>query len=248
VHRRKLPLSVVGIPKTIDNDILYFDQSFGFNTAFSEATRAIVAARNEASSQLNGVGLVKLMGRNSGFVACAASLSMADVHFVLIPEAEFALEGPQGLLQQIRNKLSQIGHAVIVVAEGAGQNLMKSKSLSQDRSGNKKLLDIGTFLKEEIVAYFKSEGLEINLKYIDPSYIIRSVPASAYDSSFCLGLAQNAVHAAMSGRTQMVVGRRSNHMVHLPMDLITSGKRYVDTNGPLWKAVLDTTGQNSCLI
>jgi 6-phosphofructokinase 1 len=243
IASRDAPIAVVGIPKTIDNDIMYIEQSFGFQTAFSEATRYIRAVHTEATGAPNGVGLVKLMGRHSGFIACYASLAMSDANFVLIPEVPFSLEGPNGLFNVLRRRLEARNHAVIVVAEGAGQELMQSAGQGTDASGNKMLGDIGSWLKERISAHFKSVPMEINLKYIDPSYAIRSVPANPHDSVYCIRLAHAAVHAAMSGRTEMVVGRWHGRFVHVPMTLATRERYKVDPDGDLWMAVLEATGQ-----
>ena len=242
ITKRNLKISVVGIPKTIDNDIMFVDQSFGFQTAFSEAAKAIRAAHVEACGAPGGVGLVKLMGRHSGFIACYASLAMSDANFVLIPEVPFQLEGENGVLACLRRRLEKRGHAVIVVAEGAGQDLMASLNAT-DASGNKRLNDIGVWLKDRITEHFHQNKLELNLKYIDPSYVIRSVPANPYDSVFCTRLAHNAVHAAMCGRTEMVVSRWHTRFVHVPMPLAIRERNCVDPNGDLWMTVLESTGQ-----
>jgi 6-phosphofructokinase 1 len=236
-------IGVVGIPKTIDNDIMFIDQSFGFQTAFSEATKSIRAAHVESTGAPNGVGLVKLMGRHSGFIACYASLAMSDVNFVLIPEVPFQLEGDGGLLAVLRRRLEARSHAVVVVAEGAGQDLMDAAGAGTDASGNKKLTDVGPWLRDGITSYFKSIGVELNLKYIDPSYAIRSVPANPHDSVYCVRLAHNAVHAAMSGRTEMVIGRWHGRFVHVPMSLAIRQRNTVDPHGDLWMSVLEATGQ-----
>lgn len=236
-------ISVVGIPKTVDNDILYIDQSFGFETAFSQAVNAIKSAHNESLGAPNGIGLVKLMGRHSGFIACFAALAMNDVNFVLIPEVPFRLEGRKGFFNVLKHRINKRGHAVIVVAEGTGQNLIKHAKSGVDRSGNVRLRDIGLFLKEKVIAYFHRQQVEINLKYIDPSYLIRSVPASPQDSVYCLRLAENAVHAAMCGKTRVIIAKRHNQYVHLPMYLLASGRKHVDPKGGLWSAVMAATGQ-----
>jgi 6-phosphofructokinase 1 len=237
---------VVGIPKTIDNDIPLIDQSFGFQTAFSLASDAIRAARVEAKSTANGVGLVRLMGRHSGFIACYAALAHSDADVVLIPEVPFTLDGPHGLLEYVRQRVSERGNAVIVVAEGAGQDLLgRETNLTEDRdaSGNKKLRDIGPYLRAQLTEHFEKAGIETSIRYIDPSYAIRSVPANPYDSVYCVRLSQAAVHAAMSGRTEMVVGRWRRRFVHLPMALAVSRRNQVDPRGDLWMAVLESTGQ-----
>ena len=236
-------IAVVGIPKTIDNDIMFIDQSFGFQTAFSEATKSIRAAQVESTGAPNGVGLVKLMGRHSGFIACYASLAISGVNFVLIPEVPFKLEGEAGLLAALRRRLEIRGSAVIVVAEGAGQELMDSGPGGTDASGNKRLTDVGPWLRDRIAGHFKSAGVELNLKYIDPSYAIRSVPANPHDSVYCVRLAHNAVHAAMSGRTQTLIGRWRGRFVHVPMALAIRQRNSVDPHGDLWMSVLETTGQ-----
>jgi 6-phosphofructokinase 1 len=239
-------IAVVGIPKTIDNDIPYIDQSFGFQTAFAEATKSIRSAHVEAKASPNGVGLVKLMGRHSGFIACYAALAEPDANYVLIPEVPFALDGPRGFLHHLLERVRGRGHAVIVVAEGAGQHLVPTEEASVDASGNKKLLDIGLFLRTRITDYFAAAGVELNLKYIDPSYAIRSVEANPFDSVYCIRLAQNAVHAAMAGRTGMVVGRWRGRYVHIPMALAVSRRNQVCPDGDLWLSVLEATGQPQC--
>jgi len=240
---RDLKISVIGIPKTIDNDLEYMDKSFGFETAFAEAVRVVRCAHSEAKGHANGVGLVKLMGRDSGFIAAFAAIADNCVNYVLIPESPFQLEGKKGLLACLEGRLDGRGHAVIVVAEGAGQHLMANDNSAKDASGNAKFGDIGPFLKKQIEAHFKSLGREINLKYIDPSYIIRSVPASPQDSIYCLRLAQHAVHAGMAGKTNMVVGRWHGHHVNLPISVVTVRRRKVGLQGDLWLSVLEATGQ-----
>jgi 6-phosphofructokinase 1 len=234
-----LKTSVIGIPKTIDNDICYIQRSFGFATAVSEAGRAIVSAHTEAQGARNGIGLVKLMGRESGFIAAYAALAYSDVNFCLIPEIPFTVET---FLRVLGERLDRRGHAVIVVAEGAGQDIVE-KTGERDASGNVRLRDIGVFLRDQIHAHFKRSGTEINLKYIDPSYTIRSVPADANDSAFCLLLGQNAVHAGMLGRTNMVVGFWGNEFTHVPMPLATRRRNRVDPEGWVWNSVLTVTGQ-----
>ena len=243
ITERGLRIAVVGIPKTIDNDIPLIDQSFGFQTAFSLASDAIRAARVEAKSTANGVGLVRLMGRHSGFIACYAALARSDADVVLIPEVPFVLDGPHGLLEHVRQRVAERGNAVVVVAEGAGQDLLEGGHGGNDASGNTKLRDIGPFLRTRLVEHFEKEGVETSIRYIDPSYAIRSVPANPYDSVYCVRLSQAAVHAAMSGRTEMVVGRWRRRFVHLPMALAVSRRNQVDPRGDLWMAVLESTGQ-----
>jgi len=239
IQKRGLKISVIGIPKTIDNDISYTQMSLGFQTAVSEARRVTYAAHSEAEGHRNGIGLVKLMGRESGFIAAYASLADTQVNFCLIPEVPFKLEV---FLKALQRRLENRGHAVIVVAEGAGQDLME-KSFDQDASGNIRLNDIGIFLREKIREYFSKIGMEINLKYIDPSYTIRSMPANAFDSSFCLLLGHHAVHAGMAGRSGMVVGYWKNIFIHLPIPLATSKRKKIDPEGFFWSSVLAATGQ-----
>jgi 6-phosphofructokinase 1 len=231
IERRGLKKAVVGIPKTIDNDIRYLDKSFGFETAFDAAVQAVNCAYVEATGAVNGVGLVKLMGRDSGFIACYAALAGSNVDFVLIPEVAFELEGEGGLLECLRHRLMKRGSAVVVVAEGAGQHLMVNDNTT-DASGNKRYGDIGQFLKDRINARFKERRTEVNLKYIDPSYIVRSVPA---------------VHAGMAGKTGMLVGRWHGSFIHLPLQLVTQGRRKVDPTQELWHSVLQCTGQPSMM-
>jgi len=242
IERRGLKKAVVGIPKTIDNDIMFLDKSFGFETAFGVAVQALKCAHSEALGSMNGIGLVKLMGRDSGFIASYASLAGSNVDFVLIPEVEFQLEGARGLLESLRYRLAKHKNAVIVVAEGAGQDLLVAHG-ETDASGNKRLGDIGLFLKDQINAFFKERRIECNLKYIDPSYMIRSVPANAADNFYCSQLAQHAVHAAMAGKTGLLAGRWHGAFVHLPIPLATQGRRKIDPQSELWHSVLESTGQ-----
>lgn len=237
--RRGRPLSVIGIPKTIDNDISFVQATFGFETAVAEAQRAIYAAHTEATGARNGVGLVKLMGRDSGFIAAYASLVDSQVNFCLVPEVPFTLDGFLGSLEE---RLARRGHAVVVVAEGAGQDLLATTS-ERDASGNLKYGDIGVFLRDAIRKHFAAMGRELNLKYIDPSYIIRSLPANAHDSALCLLLGQNAVHAGMSGRTGMVVGFWNHQFTHVPITLATSARKKIDPEGWIWSSVMASTGQ-----
>jgi len=228
---------VVGIPKTIDNDIPWIDHSFGFQTAFARAAESIRSAHTEASSTAGGVGLVKLMGRHSGFIACYATLANHDVDFTLIPEVPFRLDG---FLNRVRERVDRQGYAVVVVAEGAGQELLEATA-ETDQSGNARLGDIGGLLREQIIKHFGDEPL--SLRYVDPGYAIRSVPANAFDAVYCTRLAQAAVHAGMAGFTSMVVARWHGRFVHLPIALAVASRNQVDPDGDLWMSVLEATGQ-----
>jgi 6-phosphofructokinase 1 len=242
IHKRKLPICIIGIPKTIDNDIHFIDRSFGFESAYSAAVDVIRAARAEAIGARDGIGLVKLMGRHSGFVACHAVLASAGVDLVLVPEVPMALEGDQGVLSFVERVLNRQGYAVIVVAEGAAQDVL-AKGAEIDKSGNAKLVDVGTFLRDRLNGHFRTIGREITLKYIDPSYTIRSVPASPSDSVYCWNMARNAVHAAMAGNTEMLIGRWHGRFVHVPMGLATRGRKQVELHEDLWMSVIESTGQ-----
>jgi len=248
VTRRDLNMAVVGVPKTIDNDLNIIQRSFGFDTAISESMKVLQCAHTEATGAPNGIGLVKIMGRQSGHIAACAALAQSDVNLVLIPEVPFDLEGEKGLFRVLESRLKQKGHCLILVAEGAGQELISQSSypVERDPSGNPKLLDIGNFLKTSIDAYFQEKGIEINLKYIDPSYTIRSVPANSNDKIYCGALAQYAVHAAMAGKTAMLVALVRDEYVHLPLSTIGSGMK-VDPDGNVWMRVLESTGQPPCM-
>lgn len=242
VRKRGLKISVVCVPKTIDNDIPYIDQSFGFQTAFAEAAHAIRAGYVEATSTPNGISLIKLMGRYSGFIAASAALADTSADVVLIPEVPFDIEGENGLLAYLQKRIASHGHAVVVIAEGAGQEHFTDET-GTDASGNKKLNDIGLLLRKRVLEHFQQAGIEISARYIDPSYAIRSVAANAYDSVYCIQLAQAAVHAAMAGKTEVVVGRFRRRFVHFPIPLLVSKTSKVDPDGDLWWSVLENTGQ-----
>ena len=237
--RRGHPLAVVGIPKTIDNDVRYVSRTFGFGTAVDEAVRVITSAHTEARSVDNGVSVVKLMGRHAGFIAAAATVASQDVNFCLVPEQPFVLKS---LLASLERRLEKKEHAVIVVAEGAGQDLL-GKSGETDASGNAKLEDIGHFLRDTIEAHFKSRGIEMTMRYFNPSYQIRGCAANTEDALLCDRLGRHAVHAAMSGRTGLVISYLNGEFVHVPIDLIAAGGKRLDLDGELWHAVLSSTGQ-----
>ena len=242
VEKRGYKCSVIGIPKTVDNDFLFIDRSFGFETAVQQAKDAVASIHMEARSQINGIGLVKLMGRESGFIATAAALASHECNFCLIPEVPFEMEGPNGFLSHLEKRLEKRHHAVIIVAEGAGQELL-TKTNQTDASGNIKLADIGVFLRDQINAYFKKKNIENNLKYIDPGYQIRAAVTTASDSIYCERLGNNAVHAAMAGKTKMVVGLVHEKFVHIPINMVIASRNVVDPEGALWRDTLDATSQ-----
>ena len=242
IDRRGLKIAVVGIPKTVDNDLQFIDRSFGFETAVQKATQAINSCHMEAHSQINGIGLVKLMGRESGFIATAAAIASHEANFCLIPEVPFDMDGPNGFLAHLQERLEKRHHAVIVVAEGAGQELLTTTNQT-DASGNKKLADIGIFLRDKITEYFANKSFHINLKYIDPSYEVRASVTTANDSIYCERLGNNAVHAAMAGKTKIVIGLVHDKYVHIPITMATLKRNTVDPESSLWRDCLDATLQ-----
>lgn len=247
VTRRGLRIAVVFVPKTIDNDVPYVDKTFGFETAVSVARTAIDAAHTEATSAENGIGLVKLMGREAGFIAAYATLASHDVNVCLVPEVRYELHGPSGLLAFLERRLSTRGHAVVVVAEGCGTRLVPAGEVPRDASGNVKLsskeLDIGMHLKQAIERHFEAKKIPIALKYIDPSYTIRGVAAHALDAVFCDELARHAAHAAMAGKTDVMIGRLHRSFTHVPLPVSMGEKKRIDPDRELWLAVTETTGQ-----
>lgn len=245
INERGLKIGVVCVPKTIDNDIHMVSRSFGFDTAVDVATQAIASAHNESEGYPNGIGLIKLMGRHSGFIAATAVLAQQDVNFVLIPEVDFDLEGKNGFLTALEKRLELRGHAVVVVAEGSGQKLFKNLKDEVDESGNVRLKDIGLFLKDKISSHFRAKNINVSLKYIDPSYMIRSVPANANDHVFCSFLGRDAVHAGMAGKTGLLVGYWNNSYVYMPLSASTGKRKQVLKHGKLWHSVLEATGQGS---
>lgn len=247
IQRRDLQIVVVGVPKTIDNDIPYIDRSFGFESASSAAVEVIRAAHVEAMGARDGIGLVKLMGRHSGFVACQAALASTDVDLVLIPEVPWSLSGSSGIIAYLTKVLDKRGSAVVVAAEGAGQDLMPPSG-EKDKSGNSRLVDVGAYLRNEIVGRFAHLGREVTLKYFDPSYSIRSIPASPADSVYCWHMARNAVHAAMAGNTEVLIGRWHGRFVHVPMSLATQERKEVIPDDDLWMSVIESTGQPRVLV
>jgi 6-phosphofructokinase 1 len=246
-RRRGYPLAAVGVPKTIDNDIQFVRRTFGFTTAVDAARSVLTCAHSEARAYPNGVVVVRLMGRDSGFIAASATLASQEVNFTLIPEVPFRLDGERGLLAALKRRLQAKAHAVLVVAEGAGQDLLAGESRVKDASGNILHKDIGLYLKDQIAACFKAEGIDISLKYIDPSYIIRSVPANSEDAVLCDAYARHAVHAAMAGKTELVVGMW-NDFIHVPTGMATASRRRVTPDSLLWNHVLSSTGQPASMV
>jgi 6-phosphofructokinase 1 len=244
VGERKAPISIVGVPKTIDNDLDWIWRSFGFDTAVGAARQAIAAAHDEARGVHDGIGIVKLMGRHSGFVAAHATLACSDVNFCLVPEVPFTLDGSGGFLDCLDRRLGAKHHAVVVVAEGAGQDLIAADGAARhDASGNVVLKDIGIHLRDRIKAHREAQGNEALIRYIDPSYMIRSLPANSFDAQLCLALGQQAVHAGMAGKTNMVVGAWNQRFTHVPIPLAVARRKRLDPDGETWKRVLETTGQ-----
>ena len=243
-NKRQANISVIGVPKTIDNDLGFVEKTFGFETSVQVASEIITSAHHEAEGAENGIGIVKLMGRDSGFIAATASLANSVVDFCLIPETPVRIDGPKGICAAIQHRLQQNNHAVIVVAEGAGQHLFKNSENRIDASGNVLKDDIGELLKGEIAAYFKTNNMPISIKYLDPSYHIRSVSANAADAVFCYLLAEYAVHAGMSGKTNLVIGYWNNFFTHVPIHLATKERRMVDLDSALWRGVVSATQQD----
>jgi 6-phosphofructokinase 1 len=247
IDKRKLKIAMVGIPKTVDNDFALIQKSFGFDTAVDKAVEVVAAAHMEASSAINGIGLVKVMGRESGYIAAHTALASHEVNFVLIPEVPFNLEGYNGFLNHLEQRIVKRHHAVIVIAEGAMQDqLLTDKKF--DAGGNVKLADVGIYLKDRVTKYFDEKKIEINLKYIDPSYVIRSAPANPADSIYCERLGNAAVHAAMTGKTKLIIGLVNNEFVHLPIKLVITHRNHVDPEGNLWRDTLDATHQPAMMV
>ena len=242
IARRQLPIAIVGVPKTVDNDVQYVRQTFGYYSALESARAILDGAHCESKGAPNGIGLVKLMGRDSGFIAAGAAVASQEVNFVLVPEVSLHLDGPKGFLAALHRRMVDRHHAVVVVAEGAGQDLMAQEA-GLDKSGNRKKADVGIFLRDRIAAYFREKGTEVNLKYIDPSYVIRSVPANSQDARLCDGYARHAVHAAMAGKTDLIVGDWYGAFVHVPIPLAVASRKKIDIESDLWHAVISATGQ-----
>ena len=236
-------VAVIGVPKTIDNDILFVHKSFGFDTAVALATQAVESAMVEASSALNGIGLVKLMGRDSGFIAAHTAIASHDANFVLIPEVPFDLEGPNGFLSHLKTHIEKTKRAVIVVAEGAGQEFFQEESLEMDRGGNILHKDIGMFLRDRINNFFQQKQIDINLKYIDPSYMIRAARPIATDAFYCARLGTYAAHAAMAGKTSMLVSYWNGTFVHIPISAAVTTRKKISPGSTLWRHVIEATAQ-----
>jgi 6-phosphofructokinase 1 len=239
-RQRGHALAVVGIPKTVDNDVPFVSRTFGYLTAVQEAASVLNRAHAEARSVQNGIALVKVMGRHAGFIAAGATVASQEVNFCLIPEVTFKLDK---FLAALKQRIRKRAHAVIVVAEGVGQDWLGNSGAERDASGNVKLGDIGTFLRDQIETYFKAEEIPIVMRYFDPSYHVRSGPANSEDSILCDLFARNAVHAAMAGKTGLVIGFLHDQFIHVPIELLASRKKSIDPAGPVWSGTLAATGQ-----
>jgi 6-phosphofructokinase 1 len=242
IQKRGLKIAVVGIPKTIDNDIPYVRRSFGFETAVTISAAVLTAAHAEAKGTRNGIGLVKLMGRHSGYVTANATLATGLPNFCFIPEVPFQLDGPGGLFELLEKRFQKSDHVLIAVAEGAGQHFF-SASNEKDASGNVKFHDIGIYLKDRLSQHFKAKNFETSVKYIDPSYMIRAAPATPPDALFCAKLAQDAVHGAMAGKTGIIVGYWHGQNTYVPIKALLGNSQRIKPSGKLWFNVLETTGQ-----
>uniref|UniRef100_A0A7S1RYX3 Phosphofructokinase domain-containing protein n=1 Tax=Alexandrium catenella TaxID=2925 RepID=A0A7S1RYX3_ALECA len=231
--RRNLDISIVGLPKSIDNDILFFDKTFGFDSAVSTAADIMRNGWVEATSCDKGVGIVKLMGRDAGFVAMHAALASTIVDLVMIPEVNVKLED---VIEHIDSTLARKNFMLIAIAEGAGQEFVATGE--KDATGHTKYGDIGTFLRDEINAHLKKSGGRSF--YIDPSYIIRSCPIRPNDHIYCSRLARDAVHCAMRGYTGVCVGPIHNIIVIMPSELIASGKRRVKLTSSAWQSCVQS--------
>src|SRR5215510_14191115 len=242
-RQRGHALSVVGIPKTIDNDIPFVGRSFGFFTAVEEAAKVLQRAHTEARSVQNGIAIVKLMGRHAGFLTAEATVASQDVNYTLIPEVPFQLEGEGGFLAALEQRIVNRGHAVIAVAEGAGQELLGNTGTERDASGNIKLSDIGVFLHKKIEEWFQPRNVPFVMRYFDPSYIVRSSPDNAEDTILCDQFARHAAHAAMAGKTGLVIGLLHDRFIHVPIELLATQKKRLNPDSPAWGAVLTATGQ-----
>ncbi len=241
--QRGYALSVVGVPKTVDNDVPFVSRTFGYLTAVQEAAKVLDCAHTEARGVQNGISLIKLMGRHAGFLAAGATVASQDVNFTLVPEVPFKLDGPRGFLAALKERVLERAHAVVLVAEGAGQDLTGTGEAQRDASGNVKFKDIALFLRERIEAYFRSEKIPIVMRYFDPSYLVRSSQANSEDSILCDLFARHAAHAAMAGKTGLVIGYLHDRFIHVPIELLTSRKKRLDPDSFAWRAVLAATGQ-----
>jgi 6-phosphofructokinase 1 len=247
ISKRHLKISMIGIPKTVDNDFAIIDRSFGFNTAVAKAVEVVKAAHVEAVSAINGIGLVKVMGRDSGFIAAHTALASHEANFVLVPEVPFNLEGYNGFLYHLEERLKKRRHAVVIVAEGAMQDqLVKDKKT--DAGGNLKMADVGIYLRSRIIKYFEEKKVEINLKYIDPSYAIRSAPADPDDSIYCERLGNAAAHAAMAGKTKLIIGLVNNEFVHLPIRTVITHRNKIDPESSMWRDTIDAVNQPALMV
>jgi len=241
-QRRRKKVVVAHVPKTIDNDIPLLDSTFGFGTAVSKAVEAIHAARDEAVAYPNGIGLVNLMGRHSGFIAAHATIAARGVDVCLVPEVPFELDGSTGLLRYIQSRIAQQGHCVVVVAEGAGQQLLEDVT-KKDASGNTMLADVAPWLKERVAAYMKDAGTPASIKYIDPTYMVRATPANAADNILCLQLAHDSVHAAFAGFTNFMSGRVNGQSVIIPLSAAVGKRKNIQPSGNFWQQLVFATGQ-----
>ncbi|MFV2068847.1 MAG: ATP-dependent 6-phosphofructokinase [Pirellulales bacterium] len=243
VQRRGRRIAIVGLPKTIDNDIPFVRQTFGYVTALEKASEVIRGAHVEARSVTHGIGLVKLMGRDAGFIAAGATLVSPEVNFCLVPEIPFPLDGDNGFLPALAKRMRERCHAVVVVAEGAGQHLFDEAEAACDASGNRLHRDIGPFLRTKIIDYFRERELPVVLKYLDPSYLIRSVPADVYDRFLSDQMGRHAVHAAMAGKTGLIIGMENDRFIHVPIPTVVARTKRVEMTGDLWRSVLQVTRQ-----
>ena len=242
-------ISVVGIPKTMDNDVLWVWQSFGFNTAVQKAAEVVNTMHAEAESTRR-VGLIELFGAESGFVAANATLASGHVDLVLVPEIFLALcpQQCEALLDRFIEYLSQTvrskerAHAIVVLAEGVGE-LFKQRQVKlggQPVSGKNFAGELRDFLQGGLKDPL---GRVVDVFVNQPRHNIRAVPANAYDQIYCARLGALAVDNALAGYTDVMVSQWLTEYVLVPLELVALGKKSIPPGGMFWKQVVSSTGQ-----
>ncbi len=229
--RKKLKL--VGVPKTIDNDIWGTDETFGFHTAVEIATDALARLQTTATSH-HRVMILETMGRNAGWIALHAGLaSGADV--ILIPEIPFNLEA---IVAKIKERSSLGSKSTIVcVAEGAapigGQQV--TREFVPDSAEPIRLGGIAEWLSKELKGLIQTE-----CRYTVLGHIQRGGIPTGYDRILCTRLGTAAVHAFANGEYGKMVALRESVIKTIPIMDIAGKNRFVDPGNDLIRAARDT--------
>ncbi|AQA12753.1 6-phosphofructokinase [Streptomyces samsunensis] len=213
-------IRVVGVPKTIDNDVAGTDYTFGFDTAVNIATEAIDRLHTTAESHTRTL-VVEVMGRHAGWIALHSGIA-GGANAILIPEQPFDIDQ---VCAWVENRFKIRYAPIVVVAEGAvpkqGQMVVKDSSL--DAFGHVRLSGIGEWLAHEIAAHTGKEARTTVLGHIQ-----RGGTPSAFDRWLATRFGLRAIDTVKDQDFGMMVALRGTDIVRIPLTEATVGTKAVD--------------------